>query len=113
MSSGIIELAFKSLGNGFKYAIVGLKSEPVNALNLNVWTALTKTLETLENDKSVRGMIISSNLERDIFTAGNDLNELYAPGTSFDRFREFWILQTNFLANLYNTRLATVAVRKF
>lgn len=35
----------------------------------------------------VRGIIFSSGLRRDVFTAGNDINELYAPLTSKERYR--------------------------
>lgn len=35
----------------------------------------------------VRGIIFCSGLRRDVFTAGNDINELYAPLTSRERYR--------------------------
>lgn len=35
----------------------------------------------------VRGVIFCSGLARDVFTAGNDINELYAPLTSRERYR--------------------------
>jgi enoyl-CoA hydratase/carnithine racemase len=37
---------------------------------------LLATLEQLEADKAVRGVIWASGLKRDIFTAGNDLKVL-------------------------------------
>ena len=35
----------------------------------------------------VRGVVFCSGLKRDVFTAGNDINELYAPLTSLERYR--------------------------
>lgn len=54
------------------------------------------------------GLIFSSGLSRGVFTAGNDVTELYAPKTTWKRYREFWLTQTKFLARLLNTRLVTV-----
>lgn len=34
----------------------------------------------------VRGMIFASGLRRDVFTAGNDIKELFAPLTSRERY---------------------------
>ncbi len=36
----------------------------------------------------MRGVIFCSGLRRDVFTAGNDINELYAPLTSKERYRQ-------------------------
>ena len=35
--------------------------------------------------QAVRGVIFASGLKRDVFTAGNDIKELYAPQTSKER----------------------------
>ena len=43
------------------------------------WGTLGDTLTALEADASVHGIIFSSGLKRDVFTAGNDLTELYMP----------------------------------
>ena len=69
------------------YALVVLCREPVNTMNLAFWQQLTATLDELEGDPSVRGAIFCSGLTRDVFTAGNDINELYAPLTSKERYR--------------------------
>ena len=53
-------------------------------------------------------MIFASGLRRAVFTAGNDIKELYAPRSTWRRYREFWLTQTKFLARLLETRLATV-----
>lgn len=91
------------------YALVTICREPVNSMNLELWQQLARTLETLEADPKVRGLIFQSGLQRDVFTAGNDINELYAPKSSAERYREFWVTQNQFFARLYRSRLATVA----
>lgn len=69
------------------YAVVTLKREPVNTMNLSMWKQLLDTLDTLEKDPKVRGVIFISGIQRDVFTAGNDILELYAPKTSQERYR--------------------------
>lgn len=91
------------------YALVTICREPVNSMNLELWQQLARTLDTLEADPQVRGLIFQSGLQKDVFTAGNDINELYAPKSSIERYREFWITQNQFFARLYRSRLATVA----
>lgn len=69
------------------YAIVTLAREPVNTMNLSMWEQLSQTLDKLEADAKIRGVIFQSGLQRDVFTAGNDILELYAPNTSQERYR--------------------------
>lgn len=68
-------------------AVVTLAREPVNTMNLKFWQDLMATLEQLEADPRVRAVIFTSGLRRDVFTAGNDIQELYAPNTSKERYR--------------------------
>ncbi len=49
-------------------------------------------------------------MQKDVFTAGNDLSELYAPATSGERYAAFWHTQNAFLVDLYRSRLATVGI---
>jgi 3,2-trans-enoyl-CoA isomerase len=69
------------------YAIVTLIREPVNTMNMSMWEQLAETLDTLEANPKIRGVIFQSGLQRDVFTAGNDIMELYAPNTSQERYR--------------------------
>ena len=46
---------------------------------------LLATLEQLEADKAVRGVIWASGLKRDVFTAGNDLKVPFVQGLGFSR----------------------------
>ncbi|KAJ3324118.1 hypothetical protein HDV06_000659 [Boothiomyces sp. JEL0866] len=91
------------------YAIVTIKRDPVNSMNLDLWEQLDAAVKALEENNKVRAIIFRSGLERPIFTAGNDILELYAPKSSKERYTRFWKLQNQFLANLYNSRLTTVA----
>jgi 3,2-trans-enoyl-CoA isomerase len=91
------------------YAIISLKRDPVNSMNLDLWKQLTSEVQKCENDPTIRGVIFTSGLTRQIFTAGNDLNELYAPSTSLERFTEFWTVSNQCIANLSKSKLVTVA----
>lgn len=94
---------------GRPWALVTIRKEPVNSFDTELWAALGETMRGLEADPTVRGAVIASGLGRDVFTAGNDLKELYAPNTSEERYREFWLAQSRTLEGLYSSRLATVA----
>jgi len=93
-------------------AIVSLHREPVNSMNTALWTALLKTLDTLEQNPHVRGVVFTSTLKRNVFTAGNDLTELYAPMTDLQKYSHFWVVSNNFLARLYTSPLLTIAAVK-
>jgi len=103
-----VQVELKPLGKA-QYAVVTIAREPVNSLNLDLWSELLSTLTSLESNPRVRGLIFLSGLKRDVFSAGNDINELYAPNTSPARFRSFWTVQTTFLTRLYRSPLLTIA----
>jgi len=103
-----VHTEFKHLGKA-QYAIVTLNREPVNSLNLDLWSQLLSTLTELESNPRVRGIIFTTGLKRDVFSAGNDINELYAPSSSQTRFSAFWRAQTEFLTHLYRTPLFTLS----
>ena len=105
MSGSWVQVEKKSGG----YAIVSLCKEPANTLDYNLWQQLADAVEQLEHDSSVRGIIIASGLKRDIFSAGNDIMALYAPKTTKEAYRKFWVTQNQFLACLYRSPLVTVA----
>lgn len=91
------------------YAIVSLCKEPANTLDFMLWQQLANAIQELEQDSSVRGVVIASGLKRDIFSAGNDIMALYAPKTSKDAYRKFWVTQNQFLARLYRSPLVTIS----
>lgn len=90
-------------------AVLTLTKEPVNSLDMAAWQALDDALAALEADSTVSAVVLASGLSRDVFSAGNDLAELYAPGTTYERYAAFWRTQNAFLVRLYRSRLATVA----
>ncbi|ETW07808.1 hypothetical protein H310_02237 [Aphanomyces invadans] len=88
------------------FAIVRLNRPPVNSLNLEMFQALDKTVEELEKDKTIKGMILASANPK-IFSGGLDITELYQPKNH--RLREFWGSFQRFFLRLYMSPLATVA----
>ena len=103
--------------------VLTLAREPVNTMDTALWGELGRALAGLEaahaagsNRRSSspslpypRAVVIESGLQRDVFTAGNDISELYAPGTSESAYTAFWVLQNAILARLLISPLATVA----
>ena len=57
-------------------------------MNLQLWSELLSTIDALEKNKSVRGAIFTSGVERDVFTAGNDIKELVIEGRGHGRAEE-------------------------
>jgi len=93
-------------------AVVSIRREPVNAMNAALWEQLQSALDALEANKKIRGVVFASGLDKDIFTAGNDLRELYGPLISEESYARFWGAQNTFLARLYRSPLATAAAIK-
>jgi len=94
------------------YAVIALGSEPVNSLGVTMWKELIAALDQCENDPKIRGIIFHSALTKNIFTAGNDLKELYAPLTSEEKYVQFWKAQNIFLGRLFNTPLVVISAIK-
>ena len=46
------------------YAVLTLCREPVNGMNLDVWTQLLASLTALEEDSGCRGLILQSGLKK-------------------------------------------------
>ena len=92
---------------GKRYAVVWLGSEPVNSMTLELWTAMSDTLDFLERDPNTSGVVFASELTKPIFTAGNDIKELHAKSTTKARYAKFWRVQTSFLCRLLRSPLAT------
>jgi len=87
------------------FATVTLNKAPVNSLNLELLSALSKTLDALQNNKS-KGMILTSSMNT-IFCAGLDIMEMYKPDPT--RVREFWTTLQDVWLKLYGSPFATVA----
>ncbi|KAH3861574.1 enoyl-CoA delta isomerase 1, mitochondrial-like [Dreissena polymorpha] len=87
-------------------AVVKLNKPPVNSFNLEFLTEINILMEKLENDKSCRGLILTSNNNK-IFSGGLDIMEMYNPQP--DRLAEFWRTLQGMWLSLYGSRLATIA----
>lgn len=107
MSAAPSFILSEDLGDGL--TVLTLVREPVNSMNLELWEQLGAALERLQLDPSVRAVVICSGLKKDVFTAGNDIRELYSPMTDEARYTRFWIAQTRCLARLLVSPLVTVA----
>ena len=89
---------------------------PVNAFNTNLVTELTDILRTLEETKTIRGVVITSSLPH-IFSGGLDISELYIPTTLTEvereekrlRLRRFCDIVVDFSSRFYTTPLVTMA----
>jgi 3,2-trans-enoyl-CoA isomerase len=101
------KIILKSIKDSF--AVLTIKREPVNSMNLDLWEQLLEALDECEKDPKTRGIIITSGLQKSLFTAGNDLMELYAPKTSEKRYTKFWKTSNICLARIYESPLVTVA----
>jgi len=91
------------------YAIISLKKEPVNSMSLEFWQALQAAYDTCEADRTVRGVIFTSGLKKNVFTAGLDLKELHAPSTSEERLFTFWRTLSKVLISVYSSKMVTIA----
>eukprot|EP00427_Karlodinium_veneficum_P040776 CAMPEP_0169268106 /NCGR_PEP_ID=MMETSP1016-20121227/47587_1 /TAXON_ID=342587 /ORGANISM="Karlodinium micrum, Strain CCMP2283" /LENGTH=229 /DNA_ID=CAMNT_0009352723 /DNA_START=23 /DNA_END=709 /DNA_ORIENTATION=- len=73
------------------------------------WRELSAAYDECAADRSVRCVIFQSGLKKPVFTAGLDINELYSPGTSWERFQEYWSLLTTVLTKIYSSSMLTIA----
>jgi len=70
-----------------EYAIVWMNREPVNTMDTAMWEQLAAALRRIEANPRMKGIAFMSRVKKDVFTAGNDILELYAPHTSKERYR--------------------------
>lgn len=86
-------------------ALVSMNRKPVNALSLELFEALSTTLDDLESNKT-RGAILTSECST-VFCAGLDLNEVYRPDV--ERFKKFWRTFQDVWLKLYGSSFPTAA----
>lgn len=70
-----------------KHAIIWMQREPVNTMDTAMWEELSQALTLVESNPKMQAVAFMSGIVKDVFTAGNDIQELYAPNTSKDRYR--------------------------
>lgn len=104
-SSAADKLVITEVDDKTGYATVTLNRPPVNSLNLELLTAISETLDDLQNNKS-RGMILTSS-SKSVFSAGLDIMEMYKP--KVDRMKEFWSTLQDVWFKLYGSPFPTVA----
>jgi len=93
-------------------ALVGLGNEPVNIMSLQLWQELGAAVAALEAEPEVRAMVFYSNLKKNVFTAGLDIKELYAPLTTKERFTAYWVALSTAMVNIYSSTKVTAAAIK-
>jgi len=93
-------------------AVISLSNEPVNIMHLKFWRDLLATFEALEADASIRGVIFQSGLKRSVFTAGLDINEFYAPGSSREQLHRYWGTLSKTLHRVYSSPMMTASAIK-
>jgi len=91
------------------YAVIYLAKEPVNSMDLELWKQIRAAFAECEADSTINGVIFASGLKKDVFTAGLDLKELYAPATSEQRLFEFWRTLADALIAIYESPMVTIA----
>uniref|UniRef100_A0A8C5KPZ0 Enoyl-CoA delta isomerase 1, mitochondrial n=2 Tax=Jaculus jaculus TaxID=51337 RepID=A0A8C5KPZ0_JACJA len=87
-------------------AVMKFKNPPVNSLSLELLTEFVISLEKLENDKSFRGVILTSD-HPGIFSAGLDLTEMC--GRNPVHYAEYWKAVQELWLRLYLSNLVLVA----
>ncbi|KAF6271380.1 enoyl-CoA delta isomerase 1 [Rhinolophus ferrumequinum] len=87
-------------------AVMKFKNPPVNSLSLELLTELVISLEKLENDKTVRGVVLTSDCPG-IFSAGLDLTEMC--GRNPAHYAEYWKAVQEMWLRLYLSNLVLVA----
>ncbi|KAF6124040.1 enoyl-CoA delta isomerase 1 [Phyllostomus discolor] len=87
-------------------AVMKLKNPPVNSLSLELLTELVISLEKLENDKTFRGIILTSDCPG-VFSAGLDLTEMC--GKNPAHYAEYWKAMQELWLRLYLSNLVLIA----
>ncbi|EFB17715.1 hypothetical protein PANDA_016240, partial [Ailuropoda melanoleuca] len=87
-------------------AVVKMRNPPVNSLSLEFLTELLISLEKLENDKTFRGIIITSDCPG-IFSAGLDLLEMY--GRDPAHYAEYWKAVQELWLRVYLSSLVVIS----
>ncbi|XP_016063521.1 PREDICTED: enoyl-CoA delta isomerase 1, mitochondrial isoform X3 [Miniopterus natalensis] len=87
-------------------AVMKLRNPPVNSLSLELLTELVISLEKLENDKTFRGAILTSDCPG-VFSAGLDLTEMC--GRNPAHYAEYWKAVQELWLRLYTSNLVLIS----
>lgn len=88
------------------YVIIKLNRPPINSLNSKFLTDLTLQIEKLEQNRTINGVILASNIDN-VMSAGVDINELYP--FDADRCALFWRAIQDFWIKLYGSKKIYIA----
>lgn len=95
------------VGSDGKVSTIILSSGPANVLTLETSNELRDVLKAISLDNTKEVLILTSASKTGVFSAGLDLKELHDPRP--ERLREYWTSIQSLFADLYDTRLATIA----
>ncbi|KAM9093712.1 enoyl-CoA delta isomerase 1, mitochondrial [Sarcophilus harrisii] len=87
-------------------ATIKIKNPPVNSLSLELLTEFLIGWEKLENDKSCKGVILTSNYPK-IFSAGLDILEMC--GKNAAHYTEYWKAVQELWLKLYMSNMVVIA----
>ncbi|KAK1344710.1 hypothetical protein QTO34_013408 [Cnephaeus nilssonii] len=87
-------------------AVMKFKNPPVNSLSLELLTEFVISLEKLENDKTFRGVILTSD-SPGVFSAGLDLREMC--GRNPAHYAEYWKAVQELWLRLYLSNLVLIS----
>lgn len=86
-------------------ATLTLNRPPVNSLNLELLTDISRALDQVEQNRS-KGLILTSS-GKTVFSAGLDILEMYKPDP--DRMKAFWTALQDVWLQLYGSNYPTAA----
>lgn len=90
-----------------KVASLILNRPPVNSLSMEMCTAISSAIQSVEQSNPHIEAIVVSSSNPTVFSAGLDLQELYNPESQ--RLDDFWTSFQQLFLDLYGSRLATIA----
>eukprot|EP00658_Telonema_sp_P-2_P065866 TRINITY_DN55016_c0_g1_i1.p1 TRINITY_DN55016_c0_g1~~TRINITY_DN55016_c0_g1_i1.p1 ORF type:complete len:326 (-),score=102.45 TRINITY_DN55016_c0_g1_i1:177-1154(-) len=103
------EMSFVTVSIEGSHAVLSLNKDPVNSMDTTLWAQIYAAFTQLEQDPRVRGVVFTSGLKKDVFTAGLDLKELHAPSTTHPRLMNFWRTLSKTLIAIYSSGMVTIA----
>jgi 3,2-trans-enoyl-CoA isomerase len=89
-----------------RIATLSLARAPANLLSLEFMNELTESLKTVESDRGVSGLIVTS-AQPGIFSGGLDISELYQPTP--ERLTAFWRALQDLWLTFYGLKTPAVA----
>lgn len=108
LSSSFTHLDVEHLDDG--YSIMKMHNKPVNSFNLEFIHEVIEALDSVEQNPSSRGLVLTSSLK--VFSAGLDIKEMYNPEQDparRERLRIFWTAFQELNLRFHKSPLVTIA----